>query len=373
MGRYSFGVGVYPQGEEAQQEELEAYIRQAAALGCGEVFCSLHLPERNNLELLGPLEELACLVHGLGLQLSADLSGAMARTLAQGGGFPQLRRMKLDWVRLDFGFAPADTLALVEAAAPGGVMLNASVLEPAQLAQQVSVLRGACPRLGLRGHHNYYPMPDTGLSLDFVARRGAQYRPYGIPVTACVASRHRPRPPMGMGLPTVERHRTLSPAAAALALLGTGQVDDILVGDPFATRQELEQLALVCGHGQPVLRLCCAPDSTPQERALVLDRPHQARPDEADFAIRSLSSRQMAAQGVAVPPRSGGIRRPGDVVVVNSRGKRYSGEVQLLRRIRPPADWSNLVGRIVPEDLWMLPLLGPGADFRLVCDEASPA
>lgn len=367
---YSFGIAVFPQGGVEEQEEMHRYIQEAAALGCREVFTSLHIPELDASEALRAQAELAGFVHDLQMQFSADISGKMAAAfLHDQTRLQTLRRMQLDWIRMDFGFQPTEMLRLTEEAAPRGLMLNASVLDPGQLARQVALLQGACPHLRLRGHHNYYPMPETGLSLEFMVRRSAQYWPYGLPVTACVASHHRPRLPLKKGLPTVEAHRALPPGQAAMQLLDTGVVDDVLIGDPFATPQELLEVALACGCVEPTLRIRCTSEITPQERAAVFEQRHVARPDEAAFAIRSQSSREMAAQGPAVRPRPCGSRKRGDILVVNANALRYSGEVQIMRCDQPGENWHNPIGTIIAEDLWMLELLRPGASFRLVGEE----
>ena len=369
MDRYSFGIAVFPQGAE-EQTELHRYIEEAAELGCKEVFTSLHIPELDGWQGLRAQAELADFVHGLQMEFSADISGQMAAAFfADPARMKLLRGMGLDWIRMDFGFQPTEMLSLVQEAQPRGLMLNASVLNPRQLATQVGLLQGACPQLRLRGHHNYYPMPETGLSLEFMVRRSVQYQRLGLPVTASVASHNQPRLPMKKGLPTVESHRMLPPGQAAMELLQTGVIDDVLIGDPFATRQELIEVALVCGCVEPVLHIRCAPDITPQESALVFEQRHTARPDEAAYAVRSQSSREMAAQGPAVLPRPCGNRKRGDVVVINTNGLRYSGEVQIMRCDRPAESWFNHIGTIVEEELWMLDLIRPGAGFRLAGEE----
>ena len=157
-----------------------------------------------------------------------------------------------------------------------GLMLNASVLTQQQVEHQVKLLRAQYPNLRLRGHHNYYPLPESGLSLGFLLRRTRQYTALGIPVTACVAAHHAPRLPLACGLPTVEAYRTLHPGEAALRLVTTGVIDDVLIGDPFASGDELAGVALACGGGVPVLRVRPDDGVTAQERRIAFAAPHHA-------------------------------------------------------------------------------------------------
>lgn len=366
MKQYTFGVAVFPDGSEADEARIEAYLRQAHALGCGEVFSSLHIPELGFAKSLAVLGRIAGLAHAWGMQVSLDVSGAVANTLLNDE--PRrlaLRALAPDWVRMDFGFDEQAMLRLVGQLGLPGLMLNASVLTRQQVEHQVKLLRARYPNLQLRGHHNYYPLPESGLSLGFAAQRARQYAAFGIPVTACVAAHHAPRLPLACGLPTVETTRTLHPGEAALQLVATGVIDDVLIGDPFASEDELAGVALACRGGVPVLRVQPEDGATAQERQIAFAAPHHARPDEAAWAVRSQTSREMAAPGQPVPVRPAGPRLRGDVMVCNRNALRYSGELQVLCASLPATPLQNLVGRVIEADLWKLGLLCPGSDFSL--------
>ena len=366
MRQCTFGVAVFSDGSEADEARICTYLEQAHALGCGEVFSSLHIPELGFAKSLAVLGRIAGFAHAWGMQVSLDVSGVVANTLLNDE--PRrlaLRALAPDWVRMDFGFDEQAMLRLVGQLDLPGLMLNASVLTQQQVEHQVKLLRAQYPNLRLRGHHNYYPLPESGLSLGFLLRRTRQYTALGIPVTACVAAHHAPRLPLACGLPTVEAYRTLHPGEAALRLVTTGVIDDVLIGDPFASGDELAGVALACGGGVPVLRVRPDDGVTAQERRIAFAAPHHARPDEAAWAVRSQTSREMAAPGQPVTPRPAGPRLRGDVMVCNHSALRYSGELQVLRASLPATPLQNRVGRVIEADLWKLGLLCPGEDFRL--------
>lgn len=364
MRQFSFGISVYGDGGEQQ---TQAYLARACELGCGEVFSSLHLPELGLQRSLATALTLARQTHALGMQFSLDVSGAAAaRLLAQEESAAQLRAAAPDWMRLDYGFDPADALRLAHALALPGLMLNASVLTAQEAAAQCALLRREAPDLRLRAHHNFYPLPGSGLSMGLLRERSGAWRTLDVPVTACVAAHAAPRLPLCAGLPTVEALRDLPSGPAALQLLATGVVDDILIGDPFASEQELVGTALACGRQPVCLGVVCEKQATPEERRIVFAASHRARPDAAALVVRCLDTRQMATPGAPLSARPCGARRRGDVVLCNENALRYSGELQVQLADAPSSPLFNRVGRVAEEELWQLDLIGPGTSFALV-------
>ena len=128
MKQYTFGVAVFPDGSEADEARICKYLEQAHALGCGEVFSSLHIPELGFAKSLAVLGRIAGFAHARGMQVSLDVSGAVASTLL--GDEP--RRLALcalapDWVRMDFGFDEQAMLRLVGQLGLPGLGLLASL------------------------------------------------------------------------------------------------------------------------------------------------------------------------------------------------------------------------------------------------------
>ncbi len=56
----SWGIGVYPDYmDPSDVQKARAYVREAAALGCSEVFSSLHLPELDYRDSLARVADLS--------------------------------------------------------------------------------------------------------------------------------------------------------------------------------------------------------------------------------------------------------------------------------------------------------------------------
>ena len=363
--RHRCGVAVYPGfSDDREMDETLAYLRRARQAGFDEVFGSLHLPELSYTDCLGRVRGLGEEVKALGMELILDISGGMLRRILGDEALAaQLRAIPMDWLRLDYGVTPEETCRLAAVLEVPGLMLNASVLTGEELARLVPGLRRAAQGVRLRGHHNFYPRPETGLSMEFMIGRSRQYLPYDIPVTACVASLEHPRLPLMAGLPTVEEHRGVSCQRAARELLATGVVDDLTLGDPFASDQELRWVAGAC-RGEPLeVRFVPAGDLGPLEREIVFGGVHQARPDQAAWSIRSQTSRQMATPGVLVPAREPQAREWGAVTVDNENYRRYSGELHIVTGDLPADGRVNVAGWVHPDDHWKVRVITPGSGF----------
>lgn len=361
MGEW--GCSVYL-GSADVSERLPGYLKAVAQLGGRHLFTSLHIPEVPFSDVLAQVMGLTQAAGELGLQVAADISPG---ALAQLGAAPEhpepLAALGLSAVRLDYGFSPAAVARLAQNQLGLRVLLNASTADPAYLAQVMAA--GADPNL-LEGWHNYYPRPETGLSMAFFRRKSELFRLHGLRVAAFVAGQTVRRGPLHMGLPTLERHRRMHPARAAVELMATGQVQMVLLGDPWAPETELEQFSWAAGqHGVPI-RVQLVQDLPEPLRRMVVEPLHANRPDAASQVIRSSGSRSLLQPGEGLEPFYTELRPFGSVTIDNSRYLRYAGELQITLQDLAADPRVNVVAHVIPEDLPLLRQIGPGMAFRLV-------
>jgi len=376
-----WGVSVYP-GTPDVPERLPGYLDAVSARGGREVFTSLHIPEVPLAGSVAQLEHLTAEAGRRGMAVVADIApGALAELGARPGDLAVLQRMGLAGLRLDYGFEPEEIAAFTRNPEGLRIVLNASTADPAFLARVMAA--GADPAR-LEACHNYYPRPETGLSRESLLRSSAYFKAHGLRVAAFIAGIGGRRGPIGAGLPTLEEHRNAEAGRAAGELLGTGVVDTVLFGDPWATEAELDRVAEAVAAGRLAtaggrrkeeggartdaggwrLRVRLVPGLDPIQRSLVLDRPHRNRPDAAALVIRCALSRSYAAQGPAVIPFNTAARPAGAVTIDNEGYGRYSGELQVALADLLADPRVNVVGHVVPEDLPLLRLIGPDAPFR---------
>lgn len=345
-------------------ERLPGYLAEVAGLGGTEVFTSLHIPEVPLESAVAQLEGLTAAAQKLGMATIADIA---PRALQQLGATPEnlepLAQMGLAGVRLDYGFGPWEIARFAQNSLGLRVVLNVSTVDPAFLQQIISA--GADPRL-LEGCHNYYPRPETGLSMAHFVNTSRAFKQHKLRVSAFVAGQSGRRGPLFEGLPTLERHRAMPAGRAAAELFATGLVDTVLFGDPWATSPELSSVSAVAATGGVRLRVRLAPNLSAFERGILEGPLHENRPDAAECVVRSTASRAYATKGPKIEPFNTVARPVGSVTIDNQGYLRYSGELQVTITDLPADPRVNVVGQVIEEDLDLLQWIGPGQSFKLV-------
>lgn len=360
----TWGVSVFlGTGEPA--ERRRDYLALAARLGARHVFTSCHVPEVPLEKVLAELGEMAQEARSLGLEVTADVA---PKALEGMGASPEnlapIAEMGLSAVRLDYGFGAWEVASLTQNPHEVRIVLNTSTVSPDFIAKALSA--GAVADR-LESCHNYYPRPETGLSISDLVSSSRAFTGQGLRVSAFVAGSGARRGPIFAGLPTVEKHRRLPAGRAAAELWATGAVQTVLFGDPFATEQELQAVAQVCGVQPSVpLRARLRPGISDVERQIALGPTHRNREDPAELVVRSTTSRAYATGGPGIAPAQPLPRPRGSVTIDNAGYLRYSGELQITLFDLPADPRVNVVGEVIPEDLDLLAYIGPGQPFVLL-------
>ncbi|MGE5589876.1 MAG: DUF871 domain-containing protein [Bacillota bacterium] len=360
----TWGISVFL-GTGVAAERRREYLAQAARLGARQVFTSCHVPEVPLDKVLAELGDLASEAHKLGLEVTADIA---PRALEGMGARPDhlapVAAMGLKAVRLDYGFGAWEVATLTQNSEGLRIVLNTSTVTPTFISEALGA--GAVPER-LESCHNYYPRPETALSIAGLIKSSEAFTAQGLRVSAFIAGAGERRGPIFAGLPTVEKHRNMEAGRAAAELWATGAVQTVLFGDPFATQEELESVARVW-RLQPSIpvRVRLRPEITDMEREIVLGPTHKNREDPAELVVRSTTSRAYATKGPGIPVRPALPRPRGTVTIDNAEYLRYSGELQVTLSDLPADPRVNVVGEVIPEDLVLLDYIGGGEAFVLL-------
>lgn len=352
------GISLYP-GLVQYDQPFSALIERAASYGISRIFTSLHIPETDTTALRRNLGDLLQAARQYDMDVIADVSPSVCDLLELPRLDPSyLIEAGLTTARLDFGFSVAQTALWSRVM---NIQLNASTVQPDYLA---ALAREGADFTHIDSLHNFYPRPNTGLSESFFVKQTSLLHEKHIPVGAFVPSQASPRGPLYEGLPTLECHRgaDLYQSARHLALLG---VDSIYIGDAQPSEDELQALQSVCNEaaGTVVLRVqLLTQDWRMQD---FLSHTFTSRLDEAADVIRAQESRGLAKHLTIVPDTTVcRDRQVGDITVDNTGFLRYAGELQLIKRPLPYEKRTNIVARIVPEDIFFLPYITAGTKFR---------
>ena len=144
----------------------------------------------------------------------------------------------------------------------------------------------------LYGCHNFYPQVGTGLPFDYFIKCGQRFKNLGIYSAAFVSSKVGEKGPWSVsdGLPTLEMDRKLPIDVQAKRLWATGLIDDVIIGNAYASEAELAALAQVDRY-LLTLEVDFVADINPIEETIVKKPLHFWRGDINSLEIRSTMPR----------------------------------------------------------------------------------
>lgn len=341
-------------GASGFREDQYTYMQTMSEAGFSRMFTSLHIPEENGGEreavLAGLMEEAA----KLELEVVIDV-GPEALSVIQS------LRAKPSALRLDYGFSVKE---MTELARCYRIAFNASTVTEAFAAE---LQAAGIDSSKIEVWHNYYPRPETGLSLAEVKRRNERLRELGFKTAAFVPGDEALRGPVQAGLPSAEEHRGWAPYAAARDLTDELATDVVMIGDPGLSEHSIASFA-----ADEVKFRVQLEDGLTEAEQKIAGLTHKQRPDPARDVIRSEPSRSEAKKrGLHVAPREAEARKRGAVTVDNENYGRYQGELQLVKTSLPADRRVNVIGHIAEKDIPLLDLLKPGEKFRLYLNESA--
>ena len=130
-----------------------------------------------------------------------------------------------------------------------------------------NILSFAPDKQNLLGCHNFYPQEYTGLGEDFFVKCSKLFRENNINTAAFVSSNAAKFGPWPVqdGLPTIEDDRHLPIDTQVQHLLLTGLIDDVLIGNAYASEDELKAASVAFFGQYPVLHADFVDDLTENE------------------------------------------------------------------------------------------------------------
>ncbi|MFW6270776.1 MAG: MupG family TIM beta-alpha barrel fold protein [Bacillota bacterium] len=319
------GISVYA-GLDLSLEENINYLLEAKELGVKDVFLSLHIPEVNN-NFLDEMKKLILKINELEFNLTADISKKYYEKL-------DIEDFKFDALRFDFGFNNQE-IAELSQNKDFKINLNASTLKESDLK---AIIAHGGDLNNLEASHNYYPRKETGLSEELLSAKNKLLKKYNLEIGAFVPAEYKKRPPMKAGLPTLEKHRELTPLVAAQDLLRLG-VDKIFIGDSRASEEELKDFAAV-NREIAVIPINISRGLSSEEKRL-LKLKHKNRQDPGEYIIRSETARQNKMEKIKA---HNNIKRFKYAVTIdNCFYQRYEGDLQILKKEYPADKKINVV------------------------------
>lgn len=355
------GISVYL--ENAPLADSLNYITLAHSYGFSRIFTCLISAEPTG-EFFGQFKTFLAHAKALNMEVIADVSPEVLKSLnIHWKDLRPFKELGLSGIRLDMGFS--------------GMEESFMSFDPAQLLIELNASNGNrylenilsyCPNQeNIIGCHNFYPHPYTGLSRAHFLKTSEQFKSLGIRTAAFVSSQAATFGPwpISEGLPTLEEHRHLPIDVQAKDLFNTGLIDDVIIGNSFASEAELKALSEVNPY-KLELSVELLADLPEIEKKIIFQEPHFNRGDVSDYLIRSTQSRVKYKDYSFKLTNPQSIIKAGDIIIESETYKRYSGELQLALKEMTNSGKSSVVARVVPEELFLLDKIKPWQKFGFI-------
>lgn len=352
------GISLYPQ--HSTLDQMKHYVQLAHDNGFDRIFtCLLSL---NNNEERQKLQQINKFAQRLGFDISADVAPAVFEDL--GLPFKDIGYFKehyhLAALRLDMGFSGQEEAFMSLDASNVKVELNIS-----NGTKYVENILSYQPNKdNIIGCHNFYPRRFTGLSRQHFLTTSKLFKTNHIRTAAMISSQHAKYGPWEQtehGLPTLEEHRYLPITVQAKDLWHTGLIDDCIIGNMYASEEELHALGQL-NRQKLELKIVPSAETSVLEEAILFKESHFNRGDVSEYMIRSTQSRVKYKNG-DFPAHDTNPLKQGDVTIDNNLDIRYKGELQIVLKEMPNAGSTNIVARVVEEEQFLLASIQPWESF----------
>ncbi len=357
------GISVYP--EHTTDEKCREYMRKAGALGFKRVFTCFLSAEETREEMISRFKAFCDTAHEAGLKVSADTNPQVFRKL---GATPHdlsvFHEIGIDIVRLDEAFNIRDNAAITHN--PYGIMIEYNSSGPIDM--RFMIENGADAE-NMCMCNNFYPMRHTGNSLKRYIEWLSEYRACGLRQATFISSNNENTfGPWKVydGLCTLEMHRDLPIDLQLRHLNAINLCQDILIGNCFASDEELKLLAET-DLTKINFRVEAEKDISDAEREILYWDRHASRPDTNESMLRSTMPRIVwSDRSIPCRPRADRMGHRGDVVILNDNIPRYKGELWVLLEDMELSDEFNLAGRVPEQEQILLEWIRPGYRFGIL-------
>ncbi|GEN56382.1 hypothetical protein GCM10012290_07900 [Halolactibacillus alkaliphilus] len=354
----NLGVSIYP--EKSDVEKDKQYLTLAKENGFARVFTCLLSADKPKNELVQSFKEIIFYAKELGMEVILDVAPTVFDRL--GISYDDLSffaDIGADGIRLDAAFDGKREAALTYNAYNLKIELNMSN----DIDYLNNILSHQPNKENLIGCHNFYPQKYTGLPYDFFVKCSERFKDQGIRTAAFVTCQGGTMGPWDIndGLCTLEEHRNIPIHVQAKHLWATGLIDDVIIGNGYATEAEIVQLGAL---NRYILELDITLEGelSDIEKAVVLSEQHVRRGDITEFLVRSTEVRKKYIDS-SIAPRSPQKQEVGCVVIGNDNFGKYKAELQIVLKELPIDTRKNNVARVNSDQVFLIDYITPWRTF----------
>ncbi len=357
------GISIYP--FKHSLEENKKYIDIAKKYNFSRMFTSLlEIEVATKDQSLKTIKEICTYAQKQGFEVILDINPDIFEVLKI--SLPDVTFFKengVDTIRLDRSFN--GLLERDTTYNDYGINIELNASSYSKIIDLILELKPIKDRI--LASHNFYPQRYSGLDFNHFLKMSKNFKDQGIRTSAFISSQVGETGPWPIteGLPTLEIHRELPITTQAKHLWATGVIDDVMIGNCFASEQELKQLSELNPY-KIELEIEVDPKVTEIEKKIAFGyNKHVRRGDINNFVIRSTWPRVMY-KDEKIPKRPNKDEQLiAEVYIPNDGYKQYKGELHLIIGKLPNDDRKNYFGKIVKHEEFLLEYIESWTSFTL--------
>lgn len=353
------GISIYP--EKSTIEKDKEYIEKAAKYGFTKIFTCLLSVDKPIEDIKREFIEIIAYASSKNMEVILDISPAVFDKLnISYDDLSFFKELGAAGIRLDLGFDGLKEAQLTYDKHDLKIELNMSN----DIDYLNNILSYTPNKDNLIGSHNFYPQRYTGLEYDYFIKCSKRFKKYGLRTSAFINSKNAAFGPWSIndGLCTLEMHRDLSVTVQAKHLWATGLIDDVVIGNAYASDDELKALGELDPY-QLELEIELSEGVSDVEKHILLKEKHIRRGDISEYMIRSTEVRKKHVNS-DIPIRDYDAQNVGDIVIGNNNFGKYKGETQIVIKEMPLDERKNRTAKVASEELFLLDFIGSWINFK---------
>lgn len=361
MTKRQLGLSIYP--DHSDFEKDKQYLALGKKYGFTRIFMSMLEVTSSVAETKQKYQQIVAYANDLGYETIIDVAPRIFDQL--GISYADLsffNELGVAGIRLDQSFDGATEAML--SYNPYNLIIELNASNDVDYLNNILSYQANEPYI--YGCHNFYPQKETGLPYDYFIACSQRFKKLGIHTAAFVSSQIGKIGPWDVndGLPTLEMDRYLPIDVQAKHLFSTGLIDDVIIGNAYASEAELAALSQVNRY-QLVLRVDFETQINDIEKTIVTVPQHFRRGDINATVIRSTMPRVDYKTVDNLPHDNEQAFQRGDIVIGNDDFGVYKNELQIV--LTPHQDQrKNRVGHISADELFLLDFIQPWTKFKLI-------
>ena len=341
-------------------------------------------------EIISYFKNFTKIAHKYNMEVSGDCNGDFFKKMeATETDLSVFKEMGIDTIRMDFSFNDKRDAVLINNKDGIKIEMSTAFINIIEAA----IANGADTH-NLFTCHNFYPEKYTAPSLEAINQLNNYWHSKGIPVAIFISSlvegSHGPWP-VSDGLPTIEEHRNWPIEVQLKHCLALDNIDEILIGNAFASEKEFEAIDKVMKeafihiplnpsfgsmadfipHGdikRIPFSIKLEEGITDLEKEILFQfSTHSDMGDCLNYMLRSRWTRVIyKGKSIPVRPCNKTHYTRGDVVIVNDNLAHYRAEIQIVLKDIPVDGQRNLLGHISEEEICFLDSIKGGDVFSFM-------